>query len=67
MHFEDLKDKDRDLAITALRALHKERLEAFAMECTYRSRINQANPNPKEYGLDEVNDALKRAVSGYRY
>ncbi|EGL3999243.1 TPA: hypothetical protein ACRL2B_004468 [Pseudomonas aeruginosa] len=60
MKIEDLKGDERTLVVVALQALHTERVNAYSAACTACDLAGRPSPDRNLFGLDEVNDALRR-------
>lgn len=60
MRIEELTDEDRTLVVVALQALHRERLTASNTVFTVCSLAGKKGPPEDVFGLQEVQDALRR-------
>lgn len=56
--------KDRDLLVTGLQALHRERLTAFKTVADYASQQGLEAPNIIDFGVGEVAEMLRRVGAG---
>ncbi|OIK39812.1 MULTISPECIES: hypothetical protein [Citrobacter] len=60
MKIEDLKGDERTLVVVALQALHRERVTAYGTACTVCDLAGKPSPDRDLFGLDEVDNALRR-------
>ena len=60
MKIEDLIGDERTLVVVALQALHRERVTAYSAACTACDLAGKRSPEADLFGLEEVNDALRR-------
>lgn len=51
---------ERDLIITALQALHRERVDAYGAACTACDLAGKVSPDRHLFGIDEVYAALQK-------
>ena len=59
MDISSLSKTDRDLIITALQSLHRERTTAFNAVLTHCVLNNLPTPKNELFGIDEVTTALR--------
>lgn len=60
MKLEQVTGEDRDLLVTALQSLHRERIAAFSSACTACELSGRKCPDSADFGIQEVTTALRR-------